>query len=76
MRYLLTLPAGLALLPTDALAHAGHIADLGGHDHWVLGVGLGVIAGAAVLGWLKGGKKDEDVGEDIEAEDDAEGEPA
>lgn len=58
MRFLplfLLVPFGVG----PASAHTGHIADLGGHDHWVLGVGLGVIAGAAVLGWLKGGKKDE-----------------
>ena len=60
----------LLLLATPAHAHTGHIADLGGHDHWVLGVGLGVIAGAAVLGWLKGGKKEEkEEVEDAEAEE-------
>ena len=54
----LTLLLPIALLSGGpARAHGGHIADLGGHDHWVLGVGLGVIAGAAVLGWLKGGRK-------------------
>lgn len=59
----------LGLLATPAAAHTGHIADLGGHDHWVLGVGLGVIAGAAVLGWLKGGKRDEEEPEEDAAED-------
>ncbi|MEL6586080.1 MAG: DUF6732 family protein [Pseudomonadota bacterium] len=50
----------LLLLPLPVQAHPGHLADLGGHDHWVLGVGLGVIAGAAVLGWLKGSKDKDD----------------
>ncbi|UWQ18554.1 DUF6732 family protein [Jannaschia sp. M317] len=55
----------LLFLAGPAQAHTGHLGTLGGHDHWVLGVGLGVIAGAAVLGWLKGGKsKDEDATED------------
>jgi len=57
------------LLATPASAHTGHIADLGGHDHWVIGVGLGVIAGAAVLGWLKGGRDEPE-----EEEESAEGE--
>lgn len=50
----------LLLLASPAAAHPGHIADLAGHDHWVLGAGLGAIAGAAILGWLKGGKRDEE----------------
>ncbi|MEM7641562.1 MAG: DUF6732 family protein [Pseudomonadota bacterium] len=50
----------LLLLAGPAAAHPGHIADLAGHDHWVLGAGLGAIAGAAILGWLKGGKRDEE----------------
>lgn len=37
--------------------HAGHLGDLAGHDHWGLGLGLGAIAGAAVIGWLKGRKQ-------------------
>lgn len=65
----------LASIFSDVFAHAGHIGDLAGHDHWVLGIGLGVIAGAAVVGWLKG---DRDEAEDDEAEDieDAEERPA
>lgn len=55
-----------------ATAHTGHIADLGGHDHWVIGVGLGVIAGAAVAGWLKGktdGEADPDDAPEAEGEE-------
>lgn len=59
MRFLAPTLSTLFLLAAPASAHTGHIADLGGHDHWALGIGLGVIAGAAVLGWLKGGKKEE-----------------
>lgn len=66
----------LFLLATPAWSHGGHIGTLGGHDHWVLGVGLGVIAGAAVLGWLKGGKKDEEEAEAEETTEEAEEKPA
>ncbi|WP_299647815.1 DUF6732 family protein [uncultured Jannaschia sp.] len=60
------------LLATPASAHVGHIGDMAGHDHWVLGAGLGAIAGAAVLGWLKGGrdgKKEAEAETDGQAED-------
>ena len=46
----------LLLAATPASAHVGHLGELAGHDHWVLGAGIGAIAGAAVLGWLKGGR--------------------
>lgn len=62
----------LILLAAPANAHTGHIADLGGHDHWALGIGLGVIAGAAVIGWLKGGRKDEAPEEDEAIDEDEE----
>ncbi|WP_299812854.1 DUF6732 family protein [uncultured Jannaschia sp.] len=55
------------LLATPASAHVGHLGEFAGHDHWVLGAGLGAIAGAAVLGWLKGGRNEEEP----EAETDA-----
>ncbi|MEM8851362.1 MAG: DUF6732 family protein [Pseudomonadota bacterium] len=50
----------LLLLASPASAHPGHIADLAGHGHWGLGAGLGAFVGAAILGWLKGGKGDEE----------------
>ena len=60
----------LLFLAAPANAHTGHIADLGGHDHWILGIGLGVIAGAAVLGWLKGDRdEEEEEAEDAEPEE-------
>ncbi|SFJ30209.1 DUF6732 family protein [Jannaschia pohangensis] len=54
MRCLLLLPA---LISTPAMAHVGHLGQVAGHDHWTIGVGLGVIAGAAVIGALKGRRK-------------------
>lgn len=53
------------LFAAPAQAHPGHVADLAGHDHWVLGAGLGAIALAGLLGWLKGG---EEAGDEEEAE--------
>ncbi len=38
---------------TPASAHAGHIADLAGHAHWI---GLGAVLGAAALAGLLAGK--------------------
>jgi hypothetical protein len=49
----------LALLAGPAAAHPGHIADVAGHDHWTLGAGLGAIAAAGVLAWIKGRRKDD-----------------
>ncbi|GIT90987.1 hypothetical protein JANAI62_14420 [Jannaschia pagri] len=56
----------LLLLAAPAHAHPGHLGTVGAHDHWVLGIGLGVIVGAAVAGWLKGGKTDEESDEQVE----------
>lgn len=64
MRFLLPI-----LFAAPANAHTGHLADLGGHDHWALGIGLGVIAGAAVIGWLKGGRDTEEPEEEEAAEE-------
>ncbi len=36
--------AGLAALPAGALAHPGHLATVGGHDHWDFLGGLAVLA--------------------------------
>ncbi len=67
MRPILLLPA--FVLATPAGAHTGHLGELGGHDHWTLGVGLGVIVGAAVIGWIKGGRAEEKAPEAGEEED-------
>ncbi|WP_339646083.1 DUF6732 family protein [Jannaschia helgolandensis] len=59
MRFLVLFSLTPLLLAQPAQAHVGHISDLGGHDHWALGIGLGVIVGAAVLGWIKGAPDDQ-----------------
>ncbi len=64
------LHAAAFLVAGPAAAHTGHLSDLGGHDHWALGLGLGVIVGAAVIGWLKGGRKVEPE-EERDAEEEA-----
>ncbi len=71
MRYLLPLLILIAAAP--ARAHTGHLADVGGHDHWGLAIGLGVIAGAAAAGWLKSRKGRERADEAKETDADAEG---
>ncbi len=49
------LSAGLAAAP--ALAHPGHIAGLGGHDHWVAGIAIGAAVGVSLWGVLKERRK-------------------
>jgi len=52
------------LATTPAHAHIGHLGEVAGHGHWI---GLGLIAGAAVLGgWLGKGRKPEADPEDDE----------
>lgn len=67
-----------AFLSTPAAAHTGHIAEVGSHDHWGLAIGLGVIAGAAALAWVKGrrGQEVEPEAAEPDAEAETEGEPA
>ncbi|MFO6464550.1 DUF6732 family protein [Jannaschia sp. KMU-145] len=62
------------LTTASAAAHPGHIGDLAGHDHWVLGAGLGAIALAGLVGWLKGGKDTPET--EAEDEDAPEEQPA
>ena len=64
------------LVPVAANAHAGHIAGLGGHDHWVLGAALGAAAAAAIWAWLKDRDPDDDEEEISDEESIEEGEPA
>lgn len=50
----------VAVLPTSAFAHGGHLADLAGHSHWV---GAAALAGAALIAGviaLKGRKQTEE----------------
>ncbi len=54
----------IAFSATPAHAHLGHLGEVAGHGHWI---GLGALAGAAILAGLLGkGKKPE-----AEPEDDA-----
>ncbi len=42
-------------ITTPAYAHLGHLGEVAGHGHWI---GLGALAGAAILAGLLGkGKK-------------------
>lgn len=65
-----TLIAVVALMPTTALAHAGHLADAAGHDHWVAGAALAAAAAIVVWGALKGKTADKAEADDVA--DDAE----
>ena len=69
MRFLTALPLGLAAAPLHA--HAGHLGDLAGHDHWVAGAAVDIAIGLAAWGALKG-RKDEP----SEAEPEAEEQPS
>jgi len=51
----------IAVLATPAHAHLGHLGEVAGHGHWI---GLGAIAGAAILAGLLGKGK----GKDADAE--------
>lgn len=56
----------IALTGSPSFAHIGHLADVGGHGHWIALGGIAIAAGIALLGGRK--KKDADQVED-EAED-------
>lgn len=46
-------------IPGAALAHAGHVADLAGHSHWVAGAAVGAAVAIAAWAALKGRRKTE-----------------
>ena len=72
MRHLLISSALLA--PSTAFAHAGHIGELAGHDHVVIGVTLGGLLLAGLLAGAKAkGKSEEKTTDEPDAES---GEPA
>ncbi|MEL6957835.1 MAG: DUF6732 family protein [Pseudomonadota bacterium] len=64
----ITLTFTLALGATPAFAHIGHLAEVGGHGHWIA---LGGIAIAGAIALWGGRKKAEDDAEasDEDAED-------
>lgn len=52
-------------VPGVAHAHAGHVAEVAGHAHWIA---LGAVAAAAVAAALAGAKAREDAAEADEGE--------
>ena len=62
-----TILATLILLPAPALAHIGHLGELGGHDHWIA---LGGIAVAGAIALWGARKKPKEADADEVAEDD------
>lgn len=73
MRIILIL---LLVLPSVAFAHAGHVIEAAGHNHWIA---LGAIGAAALAAlWSKHKEKQQAEADSDEAEDagDLEEEPA
>lgn len=65
----------MSFLPSMAVAHSGHIADVAGagHDHWVAGAAIGAAVAITLWTALKGKKKDESQNdEQAESEDSSE----
>ena len=59
---LILVACGLALAPSAAHAHLGHVGELAGHSHWL---GLGALAAAAAaIALLPKKKKKDDKGEE------------
>jgi hypothetical protein len=52
-----------------AFAHAGHIAEAFGHNHWVAGVAIGAAIAVGVWGALKGKDSDADTEDQPETDD-------
>lgn len=76
---MITVTAGVILIPDLALAHLGHFGDLAGHSHWIGLAGLAAAgAGAMLWGAWKDGKQTSDDADDslsdatADAADDAE----
>lgn len=58
-----------------AVAHWGHLADLGGHAHWA-GLALGTVAAALAAGLAIGDQADSEDDDTALNSDDREGDPA
>ncbi len=71
MRHILLPTIGLSAAPGAALAHAGHLTDAAGHDHWVAGAAIGLAIALGLWGALKGGRDDESEPETNESGDEA-----
>lgn len=61
-------------LASPALAHIGHLGELGGHGHWIALGGIAIAVGIALLGTRK--KSDKAQAEEDAPEDDIEEEGA
>lgn len=58
----------LALLPTPAMAHWGHLGEAAAHSHWIAAGAL--LAAAAIAAALAKGKTDSTAeGDDAEAQE-------
>ncbi|MCW1949843.1 MAG: LPXTG cell wall anchor domain-containing protein [Octadecabacter sp.] len=64
----------ITLAASPAFAHIGHLADVGGHGHWIALGGIAIAAGIALLGGRK--KKAADQVEDESEDHDKEEAPA
>ena len=71
MKFLITIIS--ALIAGPAVAHTGHLIEVAGHDHVLIGAALAAAAAAALWGALKGDEDAEEAEEaDTEEEIDAE----
>ena len=53
--------------PSVAVAHAGHLVDVAGHDHLLAGAAIGIAIAIGVAGALKGARRDEDEADEADA---------
>lgn len=51
----------LFLLPGAAFAHAGHLGEYAGHDHWVAGAAIAVAVALGLWATWKGRRDDDEV---------------
>jgi len=49
----------LVITAGPAVADPGHLAGLGGHDHWIAGIAIGAAIAAGLWGALKGKPEEE-----------------
>jgi hypothetical protein len=54
------LALALCLAPLPAAAHVGHLAEVGGHNHWIGAAAIGAAVVIGLYGALKGRKPREE----------------